>query len=137
METKFNNSDMVGFAKYIQSLYDRGMKPKKEEASSSDLENYRILKSVKLREGKSTLVCRALDKFLRGWIVDNRLVDFYHKPIESKDYTLRTHYNVELSEYELDIFCSETNSSFKFGIMQDGFFREMTDARGTLGMKPL
>ena len=44
METKFNNSDMVGFAKYIQSLYDRGMKPKKEEASSSDLENYRILK---------------------------------------------------------------------------------------------
>ena len=77
METKFNNSDMVGFAKYIQSLYDRGMKPKKEEASSSDLENYRILKSVKLREGKSTLVCRALDKFLRGWIVDNRLVDFF------------------------------------------------------------
>jgi len=121
METKYNASDMVGFENYVQSLRDRGMKPKDEKANSSDLENYRVLKSVKLIEGKSNSIVRSLYSFFDNWVKDGELIKFNHEARESKDYGLSIKYDNSMRRFECTIYDTETNMVYGFSVNEDGF----------------
>lgn len=130
MVTSFNSKDMTDFANHIKEQTDNGLRKPNDPITKEDVENFRILKSVALKESTTFEKTKGLHDFLfKGWVKDGKWND-YQNSKERKEFTFLA--CIENNGFHIEIVEEHSNLCNRIFLRSDGMVLDVKDIENPL-----